>query len=115
VSEAAPDQQFTRGAGLQPERTSLAWQRTTLGLLLNAGLLLLREAGQPSNVVPKLALGVAAFVLAGLCAFLGWRRDQLLRRDRRPSDLVPTREVWVLGGAITAFAIACVVVLALPG
>ena len=114
TASATPGGEFTGRAGLQPERTSLAWRRTSLALLLNGGLLILRESRQPSNVIPKVILGVAAFAVAVLCAGLGWRRDRVLASDRRPAELVPTLEVWVLGCAVTAFAVGCVVVLALP-
>lgn len=107
---------ITRQSGLQPERTSLAWQRTSMGFLVNGGLLILREAAQPANVGPRLVLAVVALAFALLCTVLGRRRNsRLLTGAPLPTGLAPTREVAVLGWSVVLLGIGCVLVLALPG
>jgi len=53
-------------------------------------------------------------VLAVVVAFVGRRRERVLSRDTLPKDLVPTREVTVIGWAVVLACLAGVVVLALP-
>ncbi|WP_053691565.1 DUF202 domain-containing protein [Streptomyces sp. WM6372] len=90
-----------RDAGLQPERTRLAWRRTTLACSVTAVLALrtaLRGSGSPVEVV-----GAAVIALIWL-AFLGiaHRRVRQLAADR-PPGLAPR---WALA------AVACTVGLA---
>ncbi|MBL8290126.1 MAG: DUF202 domain-containing protein [Rubrivivax sp.] len=67
-----------RPAGLQAERTALAWSRTGLGVLLNAALVLRAGLLQQSKALA--ALG-AVLLLAGaaVTVYGGLRKRQLLR------------------------------------
>ncbi|MER7464929.1 DUF202 domain-containing protein [Streptomyces sp. NPDC097981] len=97
-----------RDAGLQPERTRLAWRRTTLACSVTAVLALrqaLRGSGSPVEVV-----GVAVIALIWL-AFLGvaHRRMRQLAADR-PPGLAPR---WTLAAvactvALSVFAVALI-------
>jgi uncharacterized membrane protein YidH (DUF202 family) len=64
--------------GLQPERTLLAWRRTSLGLVAN-GILLLASGHGTSDV--RLGLGIVVTVLALAC----WAAvSAVYRRSTRP-------------------------------
>jgi uncharacterized membrane protein YidH (DUF202 family) len=105
---------FTGQRGLQPERTALAWQRTTLGLLANGGLFALRSVGGPAPLGPSLFLAVALLALAFVGAVLGWRRERVLARPVVPRDLRPSAEVSILGWLVVAVCAGGTVVLLLP-
>jgi hypothetical protein len=66
---------MTGPTGTQPARTALAWQRTGLGMLLVAGLLLRGAAAHEALllVVPAGVVAVAALVVLGV---LGPRRGR---------------------------------------
>lgn len=112
---STPPPSTTGRPGLQPERTALAWQRTTLALLANGGLFVLRESGAPLVRIPSLVLSGSLLALAALVAAVGRRRERVLARHRLPSSLTPTWEVTVVGWAVVAACLGGVVVLALPG
>ncbi|MDQ1633079.1 MAG: hypothetical protein QOC80_3051, partial [Frankiaceae bacterium] len=99
---------------LQPERTALAWQRTTLGLLANGGLFALRSAGDVARSALGVALVLALLVLSFVAAALGWRRERALGRRRVPRHVRPLLEVQLLGWSVVAVCATAAVVLALP-
>jgi uncharacterized membrane protein YidH (DUF202 family) len=107
-------QAFTGRRGLQPERTALAWQRATLGVLANGGLFALRSVGLPLPLVPSLVLAVALLLLALLLAVVGRRREGLLAATSVPATLRPDRAVAVVGWAVVLVCAGGAVVLALP-
>ncbi|MFJ3912432.1 DUF202 domain-containing protein [Streptomyces vinaceus] len=98
----------TRDAGLQPERTRLAWRRTTLACSVTAVLALrtaLRGSGSPVEV-----LGAAVIVLVWL-AFLGvaHRRVRQLAAAR-PPDLSARSALAAVACtvALSVFAVAVI-------
>ncbi|MDD7967428.1 DUF202 domain-containing protein [Actinomycetospora lemnae] len=99
-------------AGLQAERTGLAWSRTSLGVAANAVLLAVRELTH-DGLGPSLVLAVAASVLAVVVALYGRRRTLRLRHAPLPSPLAADRAVPLLGGAVALLALVTGVVLAL--
>jgi uncharacterized membrane protein YidH (DUF202 family) len=99
-------------AGLQAERTGLAWSRTSLGVAANAVLLAVRELTH-DGLGPSLVLAVAASVLAVVVALYGRRRTLRLRHAPWPSPLAADRAVPLLGGAVALLALVTGVVLAL--
>ncbi|WP_138445129.1 DUF202 domain-containing protein [Sinomonas susongensis] len=93
----------TRDPGLQPERTSLAWRRTLLALLVSDFLIwrswtasIAHHSGQIEG--SALGLGIAAAVAAAATAVLGGcvlYRTWALRRTTAPP-------AWLLLSATTA-------------
>lgn len=99
-------------AGLQAERTGLAWSRTSLGVTANALLLAVREISQ-GRLGPASGVAALALVLAGAVAVYGRRRPLRLRRAPLPTPLAADRAVLVLGGAVTVLALLSGLVLVL--
>ncbi|MGR4884522.1 DUF202 domain-containing protein [Streptomyces sp. LARHCF249] len=98
-----------RDAGLQPERTRLAWRRTTLASAVVAVLALrqaLRGAGRPPEVA-----GAAVIALVWV-AFL-WVAHRRIRAlaAGRPPELAPRAALAVVACtmALAAFAMAMIV------
>jgi uncharacterized membrane protein YidH (DUF202 family) len=102
-----------RGSGLQAERTALAWQRTTFGLLANGGLFAWRAAGG-EHTLPDLVLAGGLLVLAVVVAAYGHARERSLLA--LPPGAVPRspRRLALLGWLVVAACAGGVVVLSLP-
>jgi uncharacterized membrane protein YidH (DUF202 family) len=102
--------------GAQPERTVLAWTRTSLAVLANGVLLLIRdpvmarEHPQPAGVV----LGAAAVVAAAVVYLIGVRRQRALCVRPLPRSTTARRAVTVAGVMIGALISIVVGHLALP-
>ncbi|MEJ2885928.1 DUF202 domain-containing protein [Actinomycetospora aeridis] len=99
-------------AGLQAERTGLAWSRTSLGVAANAVLLAVRELTH-DGPGPSLVLAGSAAALAVVVAVYGRRRSARINRSPLPVPLAAGRAVPLLGAAVTALALITGVVLAL--
>ena len=95
----------SRDAGLQPERTLLAWRRTALGLLANAALLVAGAAHEPLRI--PLAVAVSIFALG--CWFAV---GAVYRGTIRPHALGSPLAIRAIAGVVmvTGIADACIVV-----
>lgn len=96
--------------GLQPERTALAWSRTSLGSLTGGALLLLRHTEHyhgPLRLLPALM----ALVIAAAAYAIGQRRLTALRSRPLPSSRSIRRQVQALGWAVIALTVVTSVVL----
>ncbi|MFF4422200.1 DUF202 domain-containing protein [Streptomyces sp. NPDC001549] len=98
-----------RDAGLQPERTRLAWRRTTLASSVVA-VLALRQALRGAGAPVELA-GAAAIALIWL-AFL-WVAHQRIRAlaAGRPQELAPKAALAVVACTVALAVFAMTVIL----
>ena len=83
----------------QAERTTLAWTRTSLGVLANGALLLIKDAHRDASAFRFVAAGFAA-VLALSTYLLGVRRQRLLAKRPLPEGISPRQEVYLVGASI---------------
>ncbi|MFE4859602.1 DUF202 domain-containing protein [Streptomyces sp. NPDC056670] len=91
-----------RDPGLQPERTRLAWRRTTLSCTVAAVLAAKQALHQGSSPLALVAVTLSGLVWLGFLA-VAHRRIQTLSGDGRPR---------VLGVRAALAAAACTVTLA---
>ncbi|MFJ3520035.1 MULTISPECIES: DUF202 domain-containing protein [unclassified Streptomyces] len=98
-----------RDAGLQPERTRLAWRRTTLASSVVA-VLALRQVLRGSGATVELA-GVAAIAVIWL-AFL-WVAHRRIRAlaVARPRELAPRAALAVVACTVTLALFAITVIV----
>ncbi|MEU8758215.1 DUF202 domain-containing protein [Streptomyces sp. NPDC048659] len=90
-----------RDPGLQPERTRLAWRRTTLSCTVVAVLAAKQAIHDEVTAAGLLAAGLSALVWIGFLA-VAHRRIQTLGAAR-PREL-PLRGAWLAAGCVIAFA-----------
>jgi hypothetical protein len=79
----------------------LAWTRTSLAVLANGAILLLRDVHGQASAIQLVAAGIAA-VLAVATYLIGLRRQRILARRPLPDRISPRREVYLTGVSIIA-------------
>ena len=98
--------------GLQAERTTLAWTRTSLGVLANGALLMVRHLqGHPAPL--RLAAAGLAVALALGTYLIGVRRQRTLRQRPLPRRITPRAQVHALAVSLVVLIVVSVVALAL--
>lgn len=93
----------TEKPGLQPERTRLAWERTSFGFMASAAIPLM---GRGPLTVHRTLLGIAGVALAVIAVYLGHRRS-------RDVTVAARSEILFIGWATAAFAAAIIMFLIL--
>jgi uncharacterized membrane protein YidH (DUF202 family) len=89
---------FARDPGLQVERTSLSWTRTSLAIWANGVLLLVKDVVGRGHWTGFAGAATAAVIAVGVLV-IGARRQRVLSR-RLTADISPRREVFIAGGAV---------------
>ena len=98
-------------AGLQPERTALAWTRTSFAVLANGALLMVRNFHGHNGAFRLFAVGLA--VTVALSTYLiGRLRQRTLARRPLPRRITPRRQVYFVG--MSVLVLILVSALALP-
>ena len=108
---SSPKEHSPREAGLQAERTALAWSRTSLGVLGNGALLVLRDLG-PDAGPPRVFAAGTAVVIAVVTYVVARRRQHLLNQRPLPAPLTPRRTVRLIG--VSVLVLIVVTAFALP-
>jgi hypothetical protein len=79
----------------------LAWTRTSLAVLANGAILMLRDTHSDAGALHFVAACVAA-VLALSTYLIGFRRQRLLAQRPLPDRISPRREVYLTGVSVIA-------------
>jgi uncharacterized membrane protein YidH (DUF202 family) len=85
--------------GTQPERTSLSWTRTSLAVLANGVILLLRDTH--AHALHYVAAAIAG-TLTVSTYLIGVRRQRLLAKWPLPERISPRQEVYLTGASVIA-------------
>ena len=90
-----------RDDGLQAERTTLAWTRTSFAVLANGALLTVRDLHGDQGPAGLIPAGLAAVV--ALCTYLvALQRQRTLGRRPLPTRICPRPQVYLVGAAVVA-------------
>ena len=94
--------------GLQAERTTLSWTRTSFAFLANGALLMIRNlhgSVRPAGLIPALLAGAVAlgtFVIAV-------QRQRTLQRHPLPQRITPRLAVHTIGAAVLVLIVVTMV------
>jgi hypothetical protein len=90
----------------------LAWTRTSLAVLGNGVILLIRDTHGMPSAAQLAAAGVAA-ALALSTYLIGARRQRILAKHPLPDRISPRREVYLTGGAVIGLILISMLALTL--
>lgn len=97
--------------GLQAQRTSLAWTRTSFAVLANGAILMAHDIRDHRAGFGLVAAGVAV-VIAVTVYFVGMRRQRTLARHPLPTRVTPAFEVHLV--TVAVLILIAVSVLSIP-
>ena len=92
-----------RDPGLQPERTALAWTRTSFAVLGNSVILVIKQF--PHYRPGPLILAGFTAVVALTAYLIGLQRQRTLARRPLSAKITPRREVHVIGALVITLTI----------
>jgi uncharacterized membrane protein YidH (DUF202 family) len=87
------------GPGLQAERTALAWTRTSLAVLANGVLLIVKQPHHNGGPLRPIAAGLAG-ITAVVIYLVGIRRERTLSQRPLPSRVTARADVQLVGVAV---------------
>lgn len=96
--------------GLQAERTALAWSRTSLAVLVNGVLLIVKGLHDTVTPLQLVAAGVAG-VVALSTYVIGLRRQRLLVRRPLPTHVTADFEAWFIGVSVLVLIVVTTLAL----
>lgn len=99
------------GGGLQHERTTLAWERTSIAMMVS-GVALAKYVTKDAHPFLS-ATGVAQIAGGGLLLFWASRNSEMLHNPELPASAVPQVGLTRLIGMTTTLFIGSALVLAL--
>lgn len=88
-----------RAEGLQAERTVLAWSRTSLAVLANGILLILKQPGHYGSAPRAVAVALTGIMTVAIY-LVGLQRQRTLARRPLPARVIPVVEVHFVGIAV---------------
>lgn len=99
-----------KDSGLQPERTALAWTRTSLAIVLSGAVLLFKEVRGVDGAVRLGVVGLGV-VIALIAYRIGMRRQQTLSTWPLPAQVTARREVHLIGSLVLVLIVISSVVV----
>jgi uncharacterized membrane protein YidH (DUF202 family) len=95
-------------AGLQAERTRLAWTRTSFAFLVNGALLAVKNAHNSEGLVAQIPTVLAA-VVALSSYVIALRRERTLARHPLPQRVTASRQIYLIGmGALVLIVVTAI-------
>jgi uncharacterized membrane protein YidH (DUF202 family) len=94
--------------GLQPERTTLAWTRTSFALLANGAMLTIKNLHRADGL-PGLIPALLAATAASCTYVIALQRQRTLEQRPIPARITPRRQVYMVGIATMVLIIATAV------
>ncbi len=92
----------------QPERTTLAWTRTSFALLINGAMLTIKNLHSADGLAGLIPAMLAAAAAACTCV-IALERQRTLEQRPLPARITPRRPVYIVGIGTMVLIIVTVV------